>query len=401
MALYQPPGTKNWTVEFEMKGTRYRKATGTADKIKAKAIEVRMRQEAKDDAEAKRLGITRSTLGSLGDMWLAASKEHHRDAGNNASRLRKLFGEELQRDPETPKAWKLVEGARAGLPRDLPVHELTQGMLMTLKGKRKTEGNTQSTINREISLLQSLFKFAAAHNIVLPNPAIQWSVKMNKTASLRTTEKVGKTRYLTTAEEAKLLAYLATDAAARPRQRAPQDSHDLVMLLLDLGCRFTEATTLQWDAVDLDAGTVKLWRSKTQNWSTLTLSARSLEMMRERRKITAPRIHVWPAFTGKRWADEDIGRGEGADGIQAAIDAVGLNDDAGRLGRVTPHTMRHSYASRLVGAGVSLFTVQNLLGHTTPTVTQRYAHLAPSAAGIEAAAVLNALHAVPANRPAM
>ncbi|EDM69589.1 phage integrase [Roseobacter sp. AzwK-3b] len=40
------------------------------------------------------------------------------------------------------------------------------------------------------------------------------------------------------------------------------------------------------------------------------------------------------------------------------------------------HDLRHSYASTLINAGVSIYEVQKLLGHTNITTTQRYAHLA-------------------------
>ena len=50
-------------------------------------------------------------------------------------------------------------------------------------------------------------------------------------------------------------------------------------------------------------------------------------------------------------------------------EAAGLND-------VRIHDLRHTYASLLVNKGVSLYEVQQLLGHSSPQMTQRYAHFA-------------------------
>ena len=48
---------------------------------------------------------------------------------------------------------------------------------------------------------------------------------------------------------------------------------------------------------------------------------------------------------------------------------------AARLRRVTCHALRHSFGSNLVQAGVDLYTVCRLMGHSSVAMTQRYAHL--------------------------
>ncbi|WP_327114149.1 site-specific integrase [Nocardia sp. NBC_01730] len=57
---------------------------------------------------------------------------------------------------------------------------------------------------------------------------------------------------------------------------------------------------------------------------------------------------------------------------------VGEGDDKRRLGKVRPHDLRHTYAGRLVRAGVPIQQVQTLLGHASLRTTQRYASLADS-----------------------
>ena len=78
--------------------------------------------------------------------------------------------------------------------------------------------------------------------------------------------------------------------------------------------------------------------------------------------------------------------------IQKAIDKVGLNDDerlVKKKGKFTPHSLRDSYASILIQSGeVALYDLQEILGHTTPQMTQKYAHLIPAEAGRKAKAVL-------------
>jgi len=72
---------------------------------------------------------------------------------------------------------------------------------------------------------------------------------------------------------------------------------------------------------------------------------------------------------------------------------VGLNDNkqlVKQKGKFTLHSLRDSYASNLVKSGkVELYDLQKILGHTTPTMTQKYAHLKPNEASKKAKAVLD------------
>jgi site-specific recombinase XerC len=66
--------------------------------------------------------------------------------------------------------------------------------------------------------------------------------------------------------------------------------------------------------------------------------------------------------------------------VQAAqftLRAAGREDEAARLDGVTWHALRHTFASRLVAAGVDLRAVQELGGWRTLSMVQRYAHLSP------------------------
>ena len=78
--------------------------------------------------------------------------------------------------------------------------------------------------------------------------------------------------------------------------------------------------------------------------------------------------------------------------IQTAIDKVGLNDNerlVAKKGKFTPHSLRDSYVSLLAQSGeVHLYEIQQLLGHTTPQMTQKYAHLVPEQVGKKAKAIM-------------
>jgi len=68
---------------------------------------------------------------------------------------------------------------------------------------------------------------------------------------------------------------------------------------------------------------------------------------------------------------------------QVTFRAAGREDEVARLDGVTWRALRHTFASRLVAAGVDLRTVQELGGWKTLSMVQRYAHLGHLAAAVE------------------
>lgn len=391
MSLYKRTGSDVWQYEFVIAGQRYRGTTKRTNKREAQEVETAKRKEALDDQEKARLGIRRMSLHEVALKWLEASEVMHKDHKNNLSRVRKLFGDELV---QKGREWVLVEGKRPGLSRDLMVHDITQGTLVDLKTARMGEGNSPATINREISLVQSLMGYAQSLSVVMPAKPIIWSERRNRAASLKMRETKGKLRWLTIQEERKLLGEL--QKRVKEDDRAGSDAYDLVVLLLDTGARYEEIAALKWSQVSQGFDEIALYRSKTRNESRMKLTKRSAEVLKRRHDDKGFRSYVFPAHevrgTGKTdWTDADEHRGHATGLIQAAIDACGLNDDEG-ADKVTPHTFRDTYASRLVQAGVSLLKVSHLLGHADVSMTQKYAHLCPDMAGQEAVAVLDGLH---------
>lgn len=375
MAVYKREGSPYWYFEFVVDGKRHRGSTGETSKAKALAAEAKARAAAQEDAKLGLDGMRRGTLGEVADLWLQhVSALTSKDHDNNITRVRKLFGERKE------KGGEVKAGARPGLKRDLELQRLTSAMLVDLKESRIAEGIQPSTINRELALVQALLRYAKAKGYVTPRLEV---------GDLYEDEDDGKLRYLTVEEEKRLLGILDDRVTARPGDTWAVDQRDLAVLLLDTGARYTEGASLRWRDIDLVNGTINLYRSKVGNASNLKLTARALSLLRERRKRNPHGEFVFPSRT-----NPNTHRGYAANGIRTAIQEAGLNTPelVAAYGRVTVHTFRHTFASRLVQAGVPLFHVQALLGHSTPTMTQRYAHLRTDTASAQAAGVLDMLH---------
>lgn len=363
--LYQRPGSPYWWYKFEVNRKMYRGSTKETNKKRALTVEMEIRKEIEESvANNLTLGRTKEVaLGDLAKLWYEVEGSKLKDAKNNESRIRKLLGK-LEVDGEPIP----------GLNPSTKVHLLQQSEIQHLYDTRISMGNAVATANREVSLIQALLTFARQRGFMVPD----WREELK---TIKRKEPKGKQRFLSPDEERILLEEL--DPKGDPRK---VDQYDLTVLLLDTGSRYGEAVRLQWTDVDFDQCAVTIYRSKTENGDTMLMSERVFEILKRRWNSRDPRnLFVFPGRT------PGTHRSYAVKGIRAAMTRAGINDDlkSTRYGKATVHSMRDTFASKLVKGGASLYHVQKLLGHSTPQMSQKYAKLQVSEASKVAVAILN------------
>lgn len=194
-------------------------------------------------------------------------------------------------------------------------------------------------------------------------------------------------RFLTEAEEAKLLAELDPDNGHFREKRKAQDNLDFVTLLLHTGARDQEIASLTLSQIDQAASTITIHRSKGGTDTTLKMS-KAVTQIVARRMVAAE--EPWPegrsmhgrVADGFLFPERAKGR-YNTEWLTRACERAGLKD-------VSLHTMRHTFATRMLKAGLSIVEVQHLLGHKNLSSTMVYAHLIPNTTADRAAAVLDA-----------
>jgi site-specific recombinase XerD len=138
----------------------------------------------------------------------------------------------------------------------------------------------------------------------------------------------------------------------------------ILMTLYATGLRISEALNLKIADIDSQRMQLKVTRGKGNRQRMIPISPRLLSELRDYWLDYRPTTYLFP---GQSY---NLPLGESA--VQAAIKASAAK--AKILKPVTPHVMRHSYATGLLEAGVDVLTISRLLGHASFTTTMIYLH---------------------------
>ncbi len=149
------------------------------------------------------------------------------------------------------------------------------------------------------------------------------------------------------------------EATTSPKYRA------LLMTLYASGLRITEACKLRPEDIDSKRMVIHVRNGKGDRDRYTVLSARLLDYLREYWRTLRPAQWLFPGVKSDRCTSPDT--------VRAVFHRARVQ--AGIRKQVSPHVLRHSFATHLIECGTDVTVIQALLGHKSIRVTERYTHI--------------------------
>jgi integrase len=261
--------------------------------------------------------------------------------------------------------------------------ELTGFQLEGWRTQRRRDGIQDTTINRDLDALRAVLSKAVEWGLIAVHP-----MRPIRRAKVDT---LGRLRFLSAEEEQRVRAALESrDEARRDGRRRfnawreargyktlpppgtyPDHLTPIVLLALNTGLRRGELLALTWGDVDMIGARLTVQGASAKSGLTryVPLNSEAIDTMSTWRTCStsdedpAPDAVVFPGPDGGPMFS-----------LKTAWKPIATT---AKLRDFTFHDLRHTFASKLVQAGVDLNTVRELLGHSDIKMTLRYAHLAP------------------------
>ena len=209
--------------------------------------------------------------------------------------------------------------------------------------------NRKSSIARKVSTLRSFYKYLVREQIVPSNPA---------------------KNVATPRAEKPLPTALTVDEAFRlmesPMEKEQLRDRAILELLYSSGLRVSELVGLDGNRLDQELGIVKVM-GKGRKERIVPVGKKAMEALRTYLK---DRGHVEanaPIFIntrGGRLTSRSVGRL-----------VKKYSRDSGVFRKISPHSLRHTFATHLLDAGADIREIQEMLGHASLSTTQRYTHV--------------------------
>lgn len=255
----------------------------------------------------------------------------------------------------TDYAAKAPGGADPKASRSITVDEIdsltVRGYLGMLHRK-----NGKATIARKLSALRSLFRHLVRHRLTDEDPA----------ATILTPKHIRRMpSYLSVDDMFRLLDRTTEDTLPGRRNRA------LFEVLYGSGIRVSELTGLNVFDVDFSSGCLRV-AGKGGKERIVPVGEKALERIRAYRETLLEKTGIDMQADGPLFLNKNKGR-LSTRSVARILEA--LVRKCSLAVPISPHGIRHSFATHMLDAGADLRTVQELLGHKSLSTTQKYTHV--------------------------
>ncbi|MEW5806897.1 MAG: tyrosine recombinase XerC [Acidobacteriota bacterium] len=216
-------------------------------------------------------------------------------------------------------------------------------------------GKKKSSIERKIVSLRSFFKFLCREGVLNANPAA--SVTLPK-------------------KERRLPKHLSVDEVFHlldtPDKASPQGARDsaILELLYATGMRVSELVELSLNDVDITEMTVRVM-GKGKKERLLPFGSKARDTLQNYLRLMSP-VRDWAKSADALFLSMRGGR------LTARSIRRIINIHISRASiatKISPHSIRHSFATHLLNAGADLRAIQEMLGHASLSTTQKYTHM--------------------------
>jgi len=213
-------------------------------------------------------------------------------------------------------------------------------------------GMNKTTVGRRLSCIRSFFKFLHREGYIKSNPA-----------KLVSNPKVSKLlpRFLSVDEVFSLVEKPEGIGFIPVRDKA------ILELLYSSGLRVSELSGLNIEDLNIKESLIKI-RGKGKKERIVPVGSKAIDALKsyiiERMLLKSKDKALFLNRMGTRLTDR---------GVRRIV--VKYARDLAMYGHISPHTMRHTFASHLIQGGADLRVIQELLGHSSLSTTQKYTHL--------------------------
>jgi integrase/recombinase XerC len=238
-----------------------------------------------------------------------------------------------------------------------PLLEVTRFELRRYLVELEEQGLAATSVQRKLASLRGLFDWLVENRHVAADP----SKLLKGPKAIRAVP-----RFLTTPEVDQLLAQPFDESAQGQRDRA------ILEVLYSTGCRVSECAGMRLRDLDLDEAVVRvLGKGRKERIAMLgkPACAAIAAWLPLRAKMVRTSRRTDP---GTLWVNR-FGRALSARWVFQTV--VDRSKSAGLQTSLTPHGLRHSFATHLLDRGADLRTVQELLGHARLVTTEIYTHV--------------------------